>query len=48
MRRGRSVSTLLALALVFGGVACEASGNVGDEGGELDVDVGENGGEGGD
>jgi hypothetical protein len=47
MRRGRRVSALLALALIFGGVACEASGSIDDEGGNIDVDVGENGGEGG-
>lgn len=39
----RSVPTLLALALILGGVACEASGSIDDEGGRLDVDVGENG-----
>jgi hypothetical protein len=43
MRRGRSASALLALALIFGGVACEASGEIDDEGGNVDVDVGENG-----
>jgi hypothetical protein len=47
MRRGRGVPALLALALIFGGVACEASGEIDDEGGNIDVDVGENGGEGG-
>lgn len=41
----RRATALLALALVFGGVACEASGGINEEGGEINVDVGEDGGE---
>jgi hypothetical protein len=40
----RRVTAVLALALAFGGVACEASGGIDREGGEINVDVGEDDG----